>query len=105
MKAQVDKMLDREIIRPSNSPWAVQAILVPKRTPDVKQKFRFGVDFRALNAVTKFDSYTLPVFVDATAELYGFMYFRVPDFYRGFWQVPIKEEHKERTVFRSVWPL
>jgi len=55
-------MLDKGVIRDSNSPWAAPAILVPKNSEDVKPKLRFCVDFRALNSVTKFDTYPLPVF-------------------------------------------
>jgi hypothetical protein len=75
------------------------AILVPKRSLDGKLKYRFRVDFRAVNAVTKFDSYPLPRFDKATASLHGSKYFTVLDCYSGFWQVNINEEHKERTGF------
>ena len=70
-----------------------------KKGPDGKQRYRFCVDFRALNSVTKFDSYPLPVFEEATASLSGSKYFTVLECYSGFWQVPMKEEHKERTAF------
>jgi hypothetical protein len=92
-------MLKKEIIRPSSSPWAAPAILVPKKSESGKPKFRFCVDFRALNAVTKFDSYPLPRFDETTSTLFGSKYFTVLDCYSCFWQVNIKEEHKERTAF------
>jgi len=38
---------------------------------DGKPKFRFCVDFRALNSVTKFDPYPLQVFEEATARLHS----------------------------------
>jgi len=62
MQEQVDKMLQRGVIRESSSPWSAPALLVPKKSVDGKPKYRFFVDFRALNSVTKFDSYPLPVF-------------------------------------------
>jgi len=71
MKAQVENMLQKDVIRQSTSPWSAPAILVPKRSPDGKPKFRFCVDFRALNSVTKFDSYPLLVFKETTANLFG----------------------------------
>jgi hypothetical protein len=92
-------MLHKGVIRPSNSPWAAPAFLVPKKSPDGKPKFRFCVDFRALNLVTKFDPYPLPVFEETMAPLFGSKYFSVLDCYSGFWQVSIKEEHRERTGF------
>jgi len=99
MEAQVENMLEKGIIRASSSPWLAPAILVPKKTADGKQKYWFCVDFRALNAGTKFDSYPLPVFEKTTSTLFGSRYFSILDCYSGFWQVPIKEEHKERTGF------
>jgi hypothetical protein len=55
MKAQVEKMLEKGVIREISYLWSFPAILVPKKSPDGKPKFRFCVDFRALNAVTRFD--------------------------------------------------
>jgi len=99
MQAQVEKMLEKGVIRESSSPWSTSAILVPKKSVDGKPKYRFCVDFRALNSVTKFDSYPLPVFEETTSTLHGSKYFSDLDCYSGFWQVGIKEEHKERTAF------
>ena len=99
MKDQIENILKREIIRESNSAWSAPAILVPKKTPDEKTKYRFCVDFRALNAVTKLDPYPLRVFEETTPTLLGSIYSSVLDCYNRFWQMPIKEEHKERTEF------
>ena len=100
MQTQVQKMLDKEVIRPSNSPWSAPAILVPKKKgPDGKPRYRFCVDFRALNSVTRFDPYPLPLIEEATSALHGSKYFSVLDCYSGFWQMGIREEHKELTGF------
>ena len=99
IKAQIEDMLRKGVIRESNSPWSAPAILVPKRSPDGNLKFRFCVDFRALNSVTKFDPYPLPVFEETVSSLFGSKYFSVLDCYSGFWQVSIKEDHKERMGF------
>jgi hypothetical protein len=97
MKAQVDKMLGKGVIRESHSPWSAPAILVPKKSLDGSPKYRFCVDFRALNAVTKFDPYPLPVVQETTSALFGSKYCSVLDCFSGFWQLPIKEEHKQYT--------
>jgi hypothetical protein len=79
MQTQVQNMLDKGVIRPSNSPWSAPAILVPKKSQDSTPKYRFCVDFRALNSVTKYDTYPLPVFEEATASLHGSRYFTTLD--------------------------
>jgi hypothetical protein len=71
MQRQVQKMPDWDIIRKSNSPWSAPAIIVPKKSPDSKPKFRFCVDFCVLNAITKFDPYPLPWFDETTSTLCG----------------------------------
>jgi len=62
------------------------------------QKFRFCVNFRALNSVTTFDTYPLPISEETTATLCGFKYFTVLDCYNLFWQISIRD-HMERTGF------
>ena len=99
MQMQVDEVLKKDIIRPSNTPWSTPSLLVPKRSPDGKPKYRYGVDFRALNSVTRFEPYPLPIMKDTTYALFGSKYLSVLDCYSCFWQVEIKEEHKELTEF------
>jgi len=98
IKAQVENMLAKRVIRESSSPWSAPAILVPKKSPDGKPKYRFCVDFERL---TLLPSLTLIHFQGLKKQrvLHGSKYFSVLDCYSGFWQVPIKEQHKERTGF------
>jgi len=102
MQRQIQDMLDKNIIRESQSPWSAPAILVPKKSLDGKPKYRFCVDFRALNAVTKFDPYPLPTFEETTSTLHGSKYFTVLDCYSGFWQVSIKEEHRTYRIYGTL---
>jgi len=98
---QVQWMLDKNVIRASNAPWSFPAILVPKKTgPDGKPQYKFRVDFRAPNSVTMFDPHPLPLLEEATSAPYGSKSFSVLDCYSGFWQMGIREEHKELTGFR-----
>ena len=79
MQTQVENMLDRGVIRESRSPSSAPAIFVPKKSLDGKPKFRFCVNFRALNSVTKIDSYLLPVIDETTSTLYGSKYYSAID--------------------------
>ena len=71
----------------------------PQKCLDGKRKVRFCVDFRALNAVTKFDPYPLARLEDSTSSLFGSKYFSVLDCYSRFWQINISEEYNELTGF------
>jgi hypothetical protein len=99
MESQVKDMLKKGVIQKSHSPWSAPAILVPKKSLDKKPKYRFCVDFRALNAVTKFDPYPLPDLEHNISNLFGSKYFSILDCYSGFWQINIAEQHKEITGF------
>jgi hypothetical protein len=84
MEAQVKDTLNKRVIRNSQSPWSAPAILVPKKSLDGKPKYHFCVDFRALNAVTNFDSKPLPHLEDSISNLFGTKYFSILDCYSGF---------------------
>jgi len=77
METQVQEMLKKCVIRQSTSPWSAPSLLVPKKSPHGKPKYRFCVDFRNLYSVTRFDPYTLPVMEETTSTLYGSKYFSV----------------------------
>ena len=100
MNDKIQDMLNKGIIEESCSPWSSAPILFPKKSQDAKPKYRFGVDFRALNAVTQFDVYPLPLFDETVSTLHGSKYFSVIDCYSGFWQIKIAEEEKSRQPFR-----
>jgi len=99
MNRHVQKMLDEGLICPSYSPWSSPVVLLPKKSENVVPKYRFCVDLRALNTVTKYDSYPLPRFEETTSTLSGSKSFSVLDCYSGFWQINIHEPHHEKTAF------
>lgn len=49
VKELLNDMLEREVIRPSNSPWSSPIVLVKKKDSTT----RFCVDFRKVNEITK----------------------------------------------------
>jgi hypothetical protein len=75
--------------------------LVPKKSLDGRPKYRFCVDFHALNAVTQCDTYPLPILEVAVATLHSSKYFKVIDCYSGFWQIKLAEEDKMKTAFST----
>jgi hypothetical protein len=99
MENQVSDMLDKRVIDPSSYPWSAPTILVPKKSPDGTPKYRFCVDDWALNSVTQFETYPLPVFEETVSTLHGSRYFSVVDCFSRFWQIKIAEEDKIKTAF------
>ena len=61
----------------------------------------FCIDFRKLNDVTIKDAHPLPRIDDTLEALKGAKYFSTLDLKSGYWQVPIKEEHRSKTTFRT----
>jgi len=98
MERQVKTMLKKGVIDPRSSPWSAPDILVPKKSLDGCPKYRFCVDYRALNKVTQFDTYLLPIFEETVSTLHCSQYFSVLDCYSGFWQLRLAEEAKMKTA-------
>ena len=87
-----DDMLKRKIIELSTSPWSSSIVLVQK-TKYGSIKYRFCIDYRALNAVTKPDAYPIPNIVDTLDSLGKSKIFSVLDMASGYHQIAVKPEH------------
>jgi hypothetical protein len=99
VEEHVEDMLKKGIIEPSISPWSSSIVLVKKKTTDGSVKYRFCVDYRSLNAVTKPDAYPIPNIVDTLDSLGTSKIFSVLDMASGYHQIEIQEEDREKTAF------
>jgi hypothetical protein len=95
----IDDMLKRGIIKPSMSPWSSSIVLVQKKSRDNSIKYRFCIDYRSLNAVTKPDAYPIPNITDTLDSLGQSKVFSVLDMASGYFQISVKPEHREKTAF------
>ena len=92
----VQELLYFGLIRPSYSPYAAPALLVPKHDGN----WRMVVDYKKLNSITIKDSHPLPKMEQAIQTLGGgFKFFSKLDMKSGFWQIPIEEEDRHKTAF------
>lgn len=90
----IDKLLKEVVIRPSNSPYASQIVLVKR-----KGKTRLCINYKALNNLTLRDNYPLPLIEDCIDYLFGKTIFSVLDLKSGFNQIPMAEGSIKYTSF------
>ena len=91
----VDGMLQAKFIERSKSTWSFSVVLVDKKDGSK----RFCVDFRALNIITKANSYPLPLIDNILALLGKTKYLSSLDLKSGYWQVLVEDNDGEKTAF------
>ena len=92
---QLKDMQRAGVIRPSASPWSSPVVMVRKK--DGTQ--RFCVDYRALNAVTRADTFPLPRVDDLLDQLGNSRFFTTLDLASGYWQIRLSPSSQEKTAF------
>ena len=101
VRKELQGMLDANIIRPSTSEWSSPIVIVKKKDGGI----RLCVDFRAVNDVTWKDSFPLPRIDDLLERLHGAHLFSAMDLQKGFHQIELDEESREKTAFAVPWGL
>ncbi|GBM71939.1 Retrovirus-related Pol polyprotein from transposon 297 [Araneus ventricosus] len=91
---EVQRMLKEDVIQPSDSPWSSPFVLVKKKNGE----WRFCVDYRRLNKITKKDVYPLPCIDDALDCLAGAKIFSMMDLKSGF-KIEVDDKDREKTAF------
>lgn len=97
----LEDMLSKGVIAPSSSPWQAPVVLVKKKSQDGEVRYRFCTDFRGLNAVTRIDTYPLPLIQETLEQLGNCKYFSTLDLSSGYHQIPIAPEDQEKTAFTT----
>ena len=100
LRKELDMLMNKGLIRESYSPWACSPLIVPKKGP---KKWRFCVDYRPVNKVTKKDAYPLPRIDEMLETFGGAKWFSSLDLFSGYWQVAMDEKDGEKTAFVTKW--
>ena len=95
VEAEIEKLTETEIARPSTSPWASPVVMV--RTKD--GFWRMCVNYRRLNSATTFVCFPLPRLDEALDAFSGSKVFSYLDLAMASHQVPVKPSDVDKTAF------
>ena len=95
MHSQVREMFEAGIIEPSTTACSSPVVMVRKAL----DKYRFCIDFRKVNAVSKADAYPLPYMDAILRKLQGAKYITILDSSSAYHQILLKEESRPLTAF------
>ena len=94
---QVTELLDRDLIEPCDSAWSTCPVLAPKKDGT----WRMAVDYRGVNGVTRPDEFPVPRIDDVLDDLAKYKVFTTLDMRWGYWQMPLREEDRDKTAFAT----
>lgn len=91
----IKDLLDKNIIKDSDSPFASPVLLVKKKDGND----RMCVDYRALNKIIEKDRFPLPLIEDQVDKLGKAKYYISIDMKNGFYQIPVSPDSRKYTAF------
>src|SRR2546430_15478915 len=95
IEKEIQDMLEKGVIRRSNSLWSSPVTLVLKSNG----KWRFCIDYRKLNEITRKDNHPLPRIDTILEKFGGSKWFSTMDMASGYWQIEMEEQDIEKTAF------
>ena len=93
----LDTWLRHGIIRPSQSPYASQVVMVWKKSGEI----HLCMDYRKLNSITVRDAFPLPRIDEALQAVHSSNWFSSFDLAQGYLQLAMEESDIKKTAFRA----
>ncbi|GBG80801.1 hypothetical protein CBR_g31357 [Chara braunii] len=97
LRRQIDHMIDRGWIRPSESEFGAPVLFVPKKGG----KLRMCIDYRGLNRITRKNGYPLPRIDDLLDAVGGCKVFSKIDLKSGYHQIEVDPSDQHKTAFKT----
>jgi hypothetical protein len=97
---QIQKLLEKNLIRKSLSSYSFPVTLVDKK--DEGKKSRLCVDYRKLNSIAIADNYPFPRIDDIIDKLHDCEYFSTLDISSGFWHIKVEPKDIHKTAFVTM---
>ncbi|GFU97410.1 uncharacterized protein TNCV_1912651 [Trichonephila clavipes] len=98
----IEKMSQEGTICPIQSPYASTVVLTRTNNglpPDFPEAYRFAIDYRKLNAISKYPRYPLPVIDDLITSIPHTGIMSTLDLKSGYFQLMISLKDIEKTAF------
>ena len=93
----MDTWLRQGIIRPSQSPYASQVVIVQKKSGEI----HLCMDYQKLNSITVRDAFPLPRIDKALQAVHSSNWFSSFDLAQGYLQLVMDENDIKKTAFRA----
>ena len=101
VKQEIRDMLKQGLIEPSAGEWSSPVVLIKKKDGSI----HLCVDYRRLNAASSADEYPMPRIDELIDNLGDSCFISTIDLTRGYWQVPVAEEDRDKTAFSTPFGL
>ena len=88
----------QEVVRQSRSPYNSPVMVVKKKDG----AWRTVIDYRNINDITYKEPHPIPRTDEAIEALAEANLFTTLDFTSGYWQIPIREEDKQKTAYSTI---
>lgn len=98
LNAELDKLLELGVIKPSNSPYCANVLLVKKDSGELRMCY----DGRPLNAITVKNPYPLPSLTRILDKIRDAQYLSSIDLKHAFWQIRLSKDSGPKTAFSVI---